>query len=390
MCVCVTVKIQFGNASTHHTHPPLGRYARSRDWAPRIQKFWIRPWWELSISVIKSDVQGQGHSLSFLLLENGWISIKNIPNCEDKLESPFIVYVEAKTQSEINTNFTIVPLNVHLKLEKCYNRHRRKLVIPNQVSNTQYIGVHVKTDFATCLASKTKVLSIKQFIPGHLSNCVHFFSAKPGFLNQGFSIEQSTGDVLTTKTVCLHRKYTHFDVLVESHCDNSPVSVQQVKIVFFSPQKEYTFAGLHSVRHAVRLRRSTSNTPPKFDRYSYTKYVPEEENAGYIVDTITASDPDSGHSGPPIFTCKNYLESYIYPYDNTYSSYIDLKYLLCVCVTVKIQFGNASTHHTHPPLGRYARSRDWAPRIQKFWIRPWCELSISVIKSDVQGQGHSI
>ena len=249
--------------------------------------------WKYTLDGVKSS----GTGLSFLLLDNGWISIKNIPNCEDKLESPFIVYVEAKTQSEINTNFTIIPLNVHLKLEKCYNRHRRKTDIPNQVSNTQYIGVHVKTDFATCLASKTKVLSIKQFIPGHLSNCVHFFSAKPGFFNQGFSIEQSTGDVLTTKTVCLHRKYTHFDVLIESHCDNSPVSLQQVKIVFFSPQKEYTFVGLHTVRHAVRLRRSTSNTPPKFGSYSYTKYVPEEENAGYIVDTITASDPDSGQGG---------------------------------------------------------------------------------------------
>ena len=48
-------------------------------------------------------------------------------------------------------------------------------------------------------------------------------------------------------------------------------------------------------------------------------------------------------SGPPIFTCKNYLESYIYHYDNTYSSHIDLKCLLCVYVTLKIQFGNTNT-----------------------------------------------
>ena len=48
--------------------------------------------------------------------------------------------------------------------------------------------------------------------------------------------------------------------------------------------------------------------------------------------------------GPPIFTCKNVLESYICPYDNNYSSYIDLKCLLCVCVTVKIQFDNTSTY----------------------------------------------
>ena len=50
--------------------------------------------------------------------------------------------------------------------------------------------------------------------------------------------------------------------------------------------------------------------------------------------------------------------------------YIDPIYLLCVCVTVKIQFDNTSTHHTRPLLGHCARSRVWAPRIQKFWIRP--------------------
>ena len=68
--------------------------------------------------------------------------------------------------------------------------------------------------------------------------------------------------------------------------------------------------------------------------------------------------------GPPIFTCKNYSESYIDHYDNMYSSYIDLKCLLCVYVTVKIQFGNTSTHEysSYLPsgrLGRYARSHVW-------------------------------
>ena len=47
---------------------------------------------------------------------------------------------------------------------------------------------------------------------------------------------------------------------------------------------------------------------------------------------------------PPTFTCKTFMESYIYPYGNPYSSYIDVKCLLCVCVTVKIQFDNTSTY----------------------------------------------
>ena len=77
--------------------------------------------------------------------------------------------------------------------------------------------------------------------------------------------------------------------------------------------------------------------------------------------------------GPPIFTYKNYLESYIYPYDNTYSSYIDLKCLLWVYVTVKIQSGNTSTHEysSFSPSARLLCSiMLLGPPIQKFWIRP--------------------
>ena len=52
--------------------------------------------------------------------------------------------------------------------------------------------------------------------------------------------------------------------------------------------------------------------------------------------------------------------SYICPYDNTYSLYIDLKCLLCVYVTVKIQFDNTSTYE-YSSYSPYARSHVWAP-----------------------------
>ena len=42
MCLCVCLKIQFDNTllvlmSTHRAHPPLGRYARLRDWATLLK-----------------------------------------------------------------------------------------------------------------------------------------------------------------------------------------------------------------------------------------------------------------------------------------------------------------------------------------------------------------
>ena len=61
--------------------------------------------------------------------------------------------------------------------------------------------------------------------------------------------------------------------------------------------------------------------------------------------------------GPPIFTTFAFMT--ILTVHN-----IDLKCLLCVYVTVKNNLTKqvlTSTHHTHPLLGRYARSRVWAP-----------------------------
>ena len=77
---------------------------------------------------------------------------------------------------------------------------------------------------------------------------------------------------------------------------------------------------------------------------------------------------------PPLFLhVKIFLEPYICPNANTclkISSSIDLKCLLYVCATVKIQFVNAILNHTHPPLGHYASSGVRAPPVRKFWIRP--------------------
>ena len=66
-----------------------------------------------------------------------------------------------------------------------------------------------------------------------------------------------------------------------------------------------------------------------------------------------------GPPGPsPLFLhVKNCLEPYICPYANTclkISSCIDLKCLLYVCATVKIQFASTILNHTPPPLGHYA------------------------------------
>ena len=56
------------------------------------------------------------------------------------------------------------------------------------------------------------------------------------------------------------------------------------------------------------------------------------------------ADFGRGHQAwAPLFLLVQFLESYICPYNNTCSSYIDLICLFCVYVTVKVQFDNSNT-----------------------------------------------
>ena len=76
---------------------------------------------------------------------------------------------------------------------------------------------------------------------------------------------------------------------------------------------------------------------------------------------------------PPIFTCKNFLEPYICPCAITrlkISSCIDLKCLLYVCATVKVQFVNTILDLTHPPLGRHTSSHVHPPLFENSGSAP--------------------
>ena len=60
--------------------------------------------------------------------------------------------------------------------------------------------------------------------------------------------------------------------------------------------------------------------------------------------------------------------------------YIDLKCLLCVCVTVYNKYNLTielqALHHTRPSLGRYAGSRIWAPLFRNSGSAPVITLTL--------------
>ena len=85
-----------------------------------------------------------------------------------------------------------------------------------------------------------------------------------------------------------------------------------------------------------------------------------------------------GLRGPQIFKMSNFFRALYLPFCEfllQISSYIDLKCLLCVCITVKTQ---CDKYQYLYKVGSYARSTlsicslaPWPPPIRKFWIRPW-------------------
>ena len=59
---------------------------------------------------------------------------------------------------------------------------------------------------------------------------------------------------------------------------------------------------------------------------SHTRRLSQLCLALYLVARLPGADSRGSPPGPgpPIFTCTNFLEYHICPYDNTYSSFIDL------------------------------------------------------------------
>ena len=274
---------------------------------------------------------------------------REIQDCHFLHENPFSVFIEARqrTRNEeaiaSNQFYTIIPISVYVHGENCRLKHRRKKLkhsedekkrkeLEKQKESKLVLGVgahqRLWADFTvgTCWGPRDSILTLNDFVPDSARQCVSLFAVKN--INSidlevknssngaiGFSHlycfnkpdEQMVTLTLQLDPICSQGSY--HDTLQDIEDDNSNDIPIQVRFRIENPPPKKvlvtkTDEGAANAHENVpmesnrRVRRAsrTVNRSPSFPRGQYLVNVPEEEEPGYIVETVAATDPDPSSS----------------------------------------------------------------------------------------------
>ena len=241
----------------------------------------------------------------------------------------------AKEQLHVSS----VTLNIHLNFNNDLCEHTQPK-LPSEafhVNELQYdLTLSLHTD--GCLLPTTQLFKLHQYIPGEFSR----FNRELDFSDRAILYNKSQDSVVPTQVICLedvtsvegvltfitpqgHQitsklhlifNFDNSDSFNELHSDlihnDHKSSLRQtfknianlkVKV---SSIKQHTRKS--SKTASLRHRRST-NSDPVFAEDSYSVSIPEGQNAGQYVTTITASDPDTALEGKITYTLQAFQDT---------------------------------------------------------------------------------
>ena len=249
------------------------------------------------------NAKGSSHAGTHLLhldQHSGEVSLLRNVDCDEIVRhNPFTVVIRAisENQNDLNSyNFTLVPLTVYVYGHgpSCYKfRHTEHHSSHKFHQNTQtaplVISFELETPLKECLAKGTHILETAAYLPSALSNC--HFHYRLLEKSTKFHLNHSNGDLRTMGSICLTYPFV-LRTRVKSHCTNP-------KATFNIPVEIALYAKGSRETEESKLKRSrrATNRPPSFQQQTYSANVPEEQNVGYSIMTITATDPDTGPAG---------------------------------------------------------------------------------------------
>ena len=240
----------------------------------------------------------------------GHVELRESLNCLHVMHNPFTVYVNARTEESLSsTNYTLIPLTVYIHGENCYIKFRRKSSHNHHWPPTQLISAQLDATRGACLPPGQHILSFDNYLPSTLHKCEFQYRISSVSSSQTFLLNPYTGHLWTAEPLCMKLAYRILHVEVQSPC-GTPEShnTLPVKLVLYAKDKQMDRLKLSKLHGFMdnqpkqRLRRQAVNTPPQFDQRLYVKNVPEEQGPGFVIDTITATDPDPGDAGRISYT----------------------------------------------------------------------------------------
>lgn len=274
---------------------------------------------------------------------SGVIYVSGKPRCNDITTNPIHTHLKA---TKVDTdhryqNVVQIPLNIFVHGENCKisplkNNRKGRLKTLNvktnckiSRTNSHLILTKLNTNFGICVEKNTPVLTLKSFIPAKFHSCIVQFYLKTQEL---FHLDAWTGTLQSAVSFCFqlphHVLRGSYKINGKCNFTGSNLGVADVqpfilKLYTESNIRDYDYTSkklslkigeliipsannptiLSQHHRRKRVKRST-NQPPRFSSRLYIKSVPEEQSSGYTIDTITATDPDTGPDGTLRYSIK--------------------------------------------------------------------------------------
>lgn len=153
--------------------------------------------------------------------------------------------------------------------------------------------VKVEIGGQTCFAKSQAVASVFSAIPKvMLQRCLVDFR---GWNDDLFAVEKRNGDLVVRRDHCFYRSWT-VRVPYELDCPEDKSPTKQILFFKFFVNGDSDF---NEPISPIRVKRQANggynddNKPPIFGKLLYTVSVPEEQDKGFVVTTMQATDPEN-------------------------------------------------------------------------------------------------
>ncbi|XP_033106725.1 cadherin EGF LAG seven-pass G-type receptor 2-like isoform X3 [Anneissia japonica] len=289
-----------------------------------------------------------GKYLLTLSDHSGELRLKRKIDCLNQLpkfNNPFTIYIEATNKRTANSNYkvylenhatvySLVPVTVHVHGKNCHwkaniqaNSYLQREIDSQLWPMTEHM-ITVNYPPGNCWMPGSPIVPLYDFLPASLRECSDLlYSVLDHYgAHIGMILDPLTGELKAwpSQKLCLnYSKYVEMHYSLGLHAGTQCNAARDYSL-FLIPikltisaetSKDPTQKRFHNHNSGIghesrrrRVRRSTRNSNPVFAQQEYSGSVFENEDPGYIIETIVATDSDSGPAGELTYSMEAYAD----------------------------------------------------------------------------------
>ncbi|XP_078595188.1 cadherin EGF LAG seven-pass G-type receptor 2-like isoform X2 [Branchiostoma floridae x Branchiostoma japonicum] len=228
-------------------------------------------------------------------------------------ESPGRTLDSVISRTHEDVDYTSIPVELWIHGENCRFRHRKNLNQALQSLGVQTVHLHrhanhhannaVQNGAAAtnlCLSENQLLFSPADYVP---TNILQSCQVSYDILNSSLSLGHTGFGIVTSEALCTDEDNPSItvQVMLDLVCDvgSVPMSSQMLLHVMLGRRVQPDFVPVRTLHHMFKFRRKrSSNSFPSFGPSpAFVVQVPENEDPGYVVTLVTATDPDPGEAG---------------------------------------------------------------------------------------------